>query len=668
MDIAIAPDGNVIVAAALENSVSDYDYAIFKYDRLDGSQIWNTGWNGVGNGIDIPSDLHIDGTGDIYLTGGSQATDGNSDFGTIKISSTGTLLWDTYYDHVGLHDGASSVYAQGGLLFVSGLSQEDISEWDVALCHINPGTGVITDTVRSNALGASLSDVNGMAVDADNNIYVTGYFESEGQKDIQTIKLTSTLSLVWVKNFGAEHDDESFDIEVDASGNVYVAGYTGKGDDKTKSLLIKYNSSGEEIWIKEEGNITTANGGVFSRIALEGDNVYVLGSINSDISVGFMLYNFLSNGEIRYIEKQTGVYTNEIGVDLSVSGSDVYVTGFKQNGLSQQMQSIKYSAKDRSTNTFNDPETGRSIYATKQLIIKINPDLVNHTEIDNLDKKWWSINEIFDEDFVDDIEDQLSNICSQSDCGIIVHRIFTTLTTQDKTTISRTGRTIKIPNFWSTFVFEFADGVDIIDASNELMKLSPDIRYSNLNLLGHQNSMPNDALIYGGMLNGQPGLDGSLYTGSDTVQGFNIFPAWDYETGQRHIKIALLETNPVMYDHEDFIIASSPDSTKIDGWDFKQNKHIFEGTEYDNLNIHATQMAGIIGANRNNEIGMAGVAGGNLLDSGTLDSAGCSIYALNMSFKNHETGAPDVIVDYISNAVVGSAITGDSAFNLAYIL
>lgn len=663
VDISIAPDGSVIVVGAIENSGSDYDYAVFKYDRFDGSTVWSESWNGAGNGIDIPSDLHIDATGNIYITGGSQGSDGYSDFGTIKISSDGSFVWNTYYDYDGLHDGANSIFLQGGVLHVSGLSQEDVSEWDVALCQMIPGTGIIINTARSAAIGANLSDINGMAIDADNNIYVTGYFEEDGQKDIQTIKLTPALSLVWVKNFGGDHDDESFDLEVDAAGNVYVAGYTGKGGGKTKSLLIKYDSSGEEIWIKEEGNTVTANGGVFSRIALEGDNVYVLGTIYFDVSVGYMLYNFLDNGDIRFIEKQTGVSTNEIGVDLSINGSDVYVTGFKQNGLTQQMQSIKYSAMDRSTSTFNDPETGRSIYASNQLIIKINPDLIDHSEVDNLNKKWWSMDEIFHEDLVSAIDSQLISVCPQGDCGISVHRIFTALTTQDTVTTSRIGETVRIPKFWSTFVFEFAEGVDIFEASNELMKLSPDIRYSNLNLLGQQNSLPNDELISGGFFNGQPGLDGSLYTGIDTVQGINIFPAWEYETGKRYIKIALLETNPVMYDHEDFVLADSPDSTKIDGWDFKQNKHIFEGTEYDNFNIHATLMAGIIGAIRNNEIGMAGVAGGNLLDSGTLDSAGCSIYALNMSFKNPDTGLPDIIVDYVANAVVGSAMTGDSTFN-----
>jgi DNA-binding beta-propeller fold protein YncE len=82
-----------------------------------------------------------------------------------------------------------------------------------------------------NAKGHSI------AVDAKGNVYVTGYFESDsltlgsitlrraGGEDIFVVKYDSNGKVLWARSAGGRNDDYGASIAVDANGNVYVTGY-----------------------------------------------------------------------------------------------------------------------------------------------------------------------------------------------------------------------------------------------------------------------------------------------------------------------------------------------------------------------------------------------------------------------------------------------------------
>lgn len=87
VDLAVNSAGDVIVIAAIENSSTAYDYAIYQYDGNTGTLDWSFSWNGIGGGDDIPTALELDAYGNIYVAGGSEASGGFSDFGILKLSS-----------------------------------------------------------------------------------------------------------------------------------------------------------------------------------------------------------------------------------------------------------------------------------------------------------------------------------------------------------------------------------------------------------------------------------------------------------------------------------------------------------------------------------------------------------------------------------------------------
>jgi hypothetical protein len=118
-----------------------------------------------------------------------------------------------------------------------------------------------------------------VAVDSQNNIVVTGYFQgsvnfggvvltSKGGMDIFVAKYTSSGGLVWANNFGGTADDHGNAVAVDASDNVIVAGYfystvnfggvsltSGSGYNIVLAKLS--GSTGSTVWAKKYGTSTS---------------------------------------------------------------------------------------------------------------------------------------------------------------------------------------------------------------------------------------------------------------------------------------------------------------------------------------------------------------------------------------------------------------------------
>lgn len=135
----------------------------------------------------------------------------------------------------------------------------------------------------------------------------------------------------------------------------------------------------------------------------------------------------------------------------------------------------------------------------------------------------------------------------------------------------------------------------------------------------------------------------------------NVEPAWKLETGKPFVRAGIFDTG-IHWDHEDFgYDGSDPASSKVvDGWNFIANMPLKASTKPDEgLTPHGTNCAGILGAIRNNGIGIAGIAGGN--DS--VNNTGVSLYGLRMLkptfFSNN--------LSYIAEAIIGTAIDNDTA-------
>jgi hypothetical protein len=232
------------------------------------------------------------------------------------------------------------------------------------------------------------------------------------------------------------------------------------------------------------------------------------------------------------------------------------------------------------------------------------------------------------------------------------------MTTLDTISITRIGEQIEIPKFWSTFLIEWNNNVgmnfnDALDTLNTLLKV---VEYAHPNYIYELLVLPNDARFVAG---DQSGLHP---TGLIPNANININPAWDLTVGRDIIRVGVYDEG-INWDHEDF----SQDNSGIwnqsrvkGGWDWVNSVHASNSTNMD-LDGHGSSCAGIIGAIRNNDRGVAGIAGGN----GALNQWGVDLYA--MKITETPPGTQPGTPTFIPESIIADAITeGATSFNGTY--
>ena len=237
------------------------DAFLLKLDAT-GNFIWAKTWGSTGT--DVANSIALDATGNIYTTGTFSATvdfdpnagvtnlisNGNWDCYISKLDASGNLVWTKGFG------GTSQETAEGITVDASGVYSTGSFAGTVDL---DPGAGTFTATgnggdvyilkldltgnfVWAKTFGAIVLGDFGQAItlDATGNIYSTGRYAGQvdfdpgagtytmttvGAQDIYVLKLDASGNFVWAKTWGSVNTDDSRDIEVDAAGNVYSAGY-----------------------------------------------------------------------------------------------------------------------------------------------------------------------------------------------------------------------------------------------------------------------------------------------------------------------------------------------------------------------------------------------------------------------------------------------------------
>ena len=252
-DIAVDNSGNVYVTGYTASTGPNYDYVTIKYNSA-GVQQWATLYNGSGNGFDEAYGIAIDNSGNSYVTGSSDAGAQGSNFVTIKYNSAGTQQWATPYNGPGNSvDAATQIKLDNSAnVYVSGHSFGSGTDLDIATIKYN-NSGVQQWVSRYDGALNFFDVPEALFVDASNNVYVAGasYGGLATENDYVTIMINSAGTQQWARIFDGPLNDEdkAFDVVADQNQNVYVTGRSmGAGGTAENMVTIKYDSGGNVVW------------------------------------------------------------------------------------------------------------------------------------------------------------------------------------------------------------------------------------------------------------------------------------------------------------------------------------------------------------------------------------------------------------------------------------
>jgi uncharacterized delta-60 repeat protein len=253
---ALAVDnlGNVYVTGFTSEVGGNADYTTIKYEA-NGDTAWLRRYNGPNNDTDIAQAIAIDTSGYLYVTGYSSGLGTSYDYATIKYNADGDTVWVRRYDGTdNSSDEACDITVDiSGNVYVTGASRGLSGYYDYATIKYNADG----DTMWGRRYDTPESwddQPQALAIDDSGNVYVTGYTVDDWYMycDYLTIKYYPNGDTAWVRRYDGPVNgfDEAYDIAVDASGNVYVTGYSEGAGTNADIATIKYDASGDTVWVK----------------------------------------------------------------------------------------------------------------------------------------------------------------------------------------------------------------------------------------------------------------------------------------------------------------------------------------------------------------------------------------------------------------------------------
>ncbi len=261
----------ITTAGAHQTVMSGSGDAFLVKFNSSGVKQWGTYFGGpytLASGMETGLSCATDALGNVYMTGHTPSTSGiatagahqtiyggsSTDAFLVKFNSSGVIQWGTYYGGAGVDIGYSCATDASGNVYMAGDAQQQNL----------PASGISTIGAHQSAYGGGYSD--GFLVK----------FDSNGLRQ-------------WGTYYGGSLLDVSFSCATDASGNVYMSGNTQSPNGIATSgahqttfddaFLVSFNSSG----VRQSG---TYYGGVKNVCTTDASgNVYMTGYTQSNSGI-----------------------------------------------------------------------------------------------------------------------------------------------------------------------------------------------------------------------------------------------------------------------------------------------------------------------------------------------------------------------------------------------
>ena len=321
--MTIDASANVYVTGpSTSDKRSNVDFAIVKYNSA-GVQQWVARYNGRGNGEDWPYAIAVDGNGNVYVTGRSMGSKSAMDIATVKYNASGVFQWAAIYNGpANLNDVPGDVKVDAsGNVFVTGYAD--------ANAVLGPGAAIVTikydnsgqqqwlgryDQLPNDGTGTNGEQGVSLALDASGYVYVTG--QSGGMVTIKYDPTDPSGQPLWSTVNGT---DSGRRILIDGQDNVIVSGFCSK--------IVKHDSNGNLVWETNASNASAA----FWDMTLDGaGNIYVTGECDDSYhSSDYVTGKYSEAGTEQWLFSFGGsLNSTDFARSIALDGSgSVYVTG-----------------------------------------------------------------------------------------------------------------------------------------------------------------------------------------------------------------------------------------------------------------------------------------------------------------------------------------------------
>lgn len=222
--------------------------------------------------------------------------------------------------------------------------------------------------------GKEREKVNSTITDKEGNIYQTGYFESfinfgnltltaKNSKDYFLAKLNKQGEVQWVRTAennsidGKRLNEEGYRLSTDSKGNVYVLcntsnpqstaasyifddGFGLSSTTSSKQLLLKYNSAGELLWMKELAGLSNPK---ITQLGVDEQDILYFSSDLEEINP----FNLpAGRGVIKFDENGNQIWGKSFPSELSKlnlgKGGNFYLSGYFKRTL--QVDTISFTS------------------------------------------------------------------------------------------------------------------------------------------------------------------------------------------------------------------------------------------------------------------------------------------------------------------------------------
>jgi hypothetical protein len=303
--VSVDGAGNVYVAGTTSGAIDgntgagSQDLFLIKYDG-SGAKQWSRQYGTAG--VDYAFNIVTNAAGDTYIAA-TLADDidgtnnaGDSDAAVIKYDAAGARQWTRQFGTAEADIAYGIALDATGNVYVTGTTKGNL---------VGPNAGDTDNFVRkydgmgmaewTRQLGSSATDyARAAATDASGSVFVVGSSggsfdgnSSAGSFDLVLVKYDATGTKSWSRQLGSDNYDYGQGVTTDATGAVYIAGYTTGNFDGHTSLgladfvVVKFDGAGAKQWSRQLGGAQDDFG--FDLKVASAGSLFIAGASDGDL-------------------------------------------------------------------------------------------------------------------------------------------------------------------------------------------------------------------------------------------------------------------------------------------------------------------------------------------------------------------------------------------------